>query len=61
MNRFGPLNGVRTALVIGAGLTAVLAVALGQWIVALVLLAAVAIHGWGWWYLARKKPYPGDT
>jgi hypothetical protein len=48
---FGPLNGVRTALVIVATLTAVAAAALGYWVAALVLAAAVAIHGLGWWYL----------
>lgn len=48
---FGPLNGVRTALVTAAGLTAVAAAALGYWTAAAVLAAGVAIHGAGWWYL----------
>lgn len=51
---FGPLNGVRTALVIAAGLTALLAAAFGQWIVTTVLLVAVAVHGLGWLYLYRQ-------
>lgn len=52
---FGPLNGVRVALVALAGLTALLAGFLEQWTVALVLAAGVAIHGLGWWYLARQR------
>jgi hypothetical protein len=52
---FGPLNGVRTALVIAAGLAGLLAAALGQWIVTLVLLIGVAIHGLGWLYLYRQS------
>jgi hypothetical protein len=52
---FGPLNGVRVALVTLAALTAVLAAALGEWTVTLVLAAGVAIHGLGWWYLARQR------
>ncbi len=52
---FGPLNGVRTALVIAAGVTALLAAALGQWVVTLVLLIGVAIHGLGWLYLYRQS------
>ena len=51
---FGPLNGVRTALVIAAGVTALLAAVLGQWVVTLVLLIGVAIHGLGWLYLYRQ-------
>lgn len=52
---FGPLNGVRTALVIAAGLAALLAAAYGEWIVTLVLLTGVAIHGLGWLYLYRQN------
>ena len=48
---FGPLNGVRTALVTAAALTAVAAAALGYWTAAAVLTAGVAVHGLGWWYL----------
>ncbi len=52
---FGPLNGVRTALVILAGVTAVVAAIVGQVVVALVLALAVALHGLGWWYLYRQQ------
>ena len=52
---FGPLNGVRTALVGGAILAAIVAAALGQWVVTIVLGLAVAIHGLGWLYLYRQR------
>lgn len=52
---FGPLNGVRTALVILAGLTAVVAAVVGQPLVAVVLALGVAVHGLGWWYLYRQR------
>lgn len=52
---FGPLNGVRTALVILAAVAAVVAGLLGEWLVAGVLLAGVAFHGLGWWYLYRQQ------
>lgn len=55
---FGPLNGVRTALVVGAALTALLAAAFGQWLVTAVLLLGVAIHGLGWLYLYRQAQRP---
>jgi multidrug efflux pump subunit AcrB len=51
---FGPLNGVRTALVIGAGVAAIVAAALGWWAAAIVLLVAIGIHGLGWLYLYRR-------
>ena len=51
---FGPLNGVRTALVILAAMAAVLAFVFGQWFMGVMLLAAVAVHGGGWWYLYRR-------
>ena len=51
---FGPLNGVRSALVIAAFLTAIVAAILGFWVAAAVLLAAVAVHGLGWFYLWKK-------
>lgn len=53
---FGPLNGVRVALVTLAGLAALVAAVLGEWTVTLVLAAGVAIHGAGWVYLARQRP-----
>ena len=51
---YGPLNGVRAALVACAVLAAIAAGALGYWTAALVLLAGVAVHGAGWFYLAAK-------
>lgn len=48
---FGPLNGVRTALVIGAGLAALVALVTGRIGAAVVLLLGIAIHGAGWLYL----------
>lgn len=50
---YGPLNGVRVALVIGAVLAGIAAGALGHWTAALVFLGAVVVHGIGWVYLAR--------
>lgn len=52
---FGPLNGVRTALVIGAAVAAIIAAAFGWWGAALVLLVAIAIHGAGWWWLWKQR------
>ncbi|MFP3913328.1 MAG: hypothetical protein ACLFWM_00505 [Actinomycetota bacterium] len=52
---FGPLNGVRTALVIGAALTALVAAVLGQWTVTVVLGLGVAVHGLGWLYLYQVR------
>lgn len=57
---FGPLNGVRTALVIGAALAALAAMAFGEWFVAAVLLLAVAVHGLGWLYLYRQPHQSQD-
>jgi len=51
---FGPLNGVRVALVACAVLAAIAAAAVGYWTAALVLLAGVAVHGAGWVYLAAQ-------
>jgi hypothetical protein len=48
---FGPLNGVRTALVIAAALAAVVSFVAGYPGAALNLLAGGAVHGLGWWYL----------
>jgi hypothetical protein len=52
---FGPLNGVRTALVIGAALAALVSLAVGYPGAALVLLLGVGIHGLGWLYLYSKR------
>ena len=48
---FGPLNGVRTALVIAAVLAALVSVVAGYPGAAIVLMVGVAIHGVGWYYL----------
>jgi hypothetical protein len=55
---FGPLNGVRTALVVAAGLCAVLALFLGRAEVALILMAGIAAHGGLWWWMWRHRPHP---
>ena len=52
---FGPLNGVRTALVIAAAIAALAAIVLGEWVMATMLLLGVALHGVGWWYLWRRQ------
>lgn len=51
---FGSLNGVRTALVVTAVLAAILAAFFGQWIMTAMLMAGVALHAAGWWYLYRR-------
>jgi hypothetical protein len=51
---FGPLNGVRTALVISAAVAALASLVAGHPVAAIVLLIAVAIHGLGWLYLYRR-------
>lgn len=48
---FGPLNGVRTALVIAAALAAVVSLFAGYSEAALVLSLGVLLHGLGWLYL----------
>jgi hypothetical protein len=53
---FGPLNGVRTALVIAAGIAALAAAIVGEWVMASLLAAGVAGHGIGWWYLWKQRP-----
>lgn len=52
---FGPLNGVRTALVIAAALAAVVSLILGYPEAAAVLALGVAIHGLGWLYLYATR------
>lgn len=54
---FGPLNGVRLALVIAAALAGLVAILAGFPEAGLVLLAGVAIHGAGWLYLYSHR-YP---
>ncbi len=51
---YGPLNGVRVALVTLAVIAALFAAVLGYWMVTLILLAGVALHGLGWLYLAQQ-------
>jgi hypothetical protein len=51
---FGPLNGVRVALVSFAVVAAIASLIVGYPVVAVVLLAGVAIHGLGWLYLYRQ-------
>jgi hypothetical protein len=51
---FGPLNGVRVALVCLAVVAAIAALIAGYPLVTAVLLAGVAIHGLGWLYLYRQ-------
>ena len=56
---FGPLNGVRVALVASAVVAALAAALIGEFVVTVVLLAAVFVHGLGWVYLYRKYERPG--
>lgn len=58
---FGPLNGVRTALVIAAILAALVSVIAGYPGAAIVLMVGVAIHGAGWYYLyVTRDQRPGS-
>jgi hypothetical protein len=52
---FGPLNGVRVALVGLAFLAGLIALVAGYPGAALVLFAGVGVHGLGWLYLYRQK------
>jgi len=51
---FGPLNGVRSALVATAVFAAIIAFALGLPVAGVVILAGVAVHGLGWWWLYQR-------
>jgi len=51
---FGPLNGVRVALVALAGVAAVAGLIAGYPVVTLVLVLGIAVHGLGWLYLYRQ-------
>ncbi|HEU4915703.1 MAG TPA: hypothetical protein VFV13_03985 [Acidimicrobiia bacterium] len=57
---FGPLNGVRVALVCFAVVAAIAGLIAGYPIVSALLLAGVALHGLGWLYLYRQhlRRYP---
>lgn len=57
---FGPLNGVRTALVAAAAVAAIAAAFVGEWVMTAMLLLGVALHGMGWWYLWRQRE-PHDS
>lgn len=57
---FGPLNGVRVALVIAAALAGLTALVAGYAAAGIVLLAGVALHGAGWLYLYSHR-YPDST
>lgn len=52
---FGPLNGVRTALVIAAALAAIASLIAGYPAAAAVLALGVVIHGLGWLYLYATR------
>jgi hypothetical protein len=52
---FGPLNGVRVALVATAVVASLAALFVGFIGAAVVLLVAVAIHGLGWLYLYTRR------
>lgn len=54
MVMFGPLNGVRVALVCFAVVAALAALIAGYPFVTVVLLGGVVIHGLGWLYLYRQ-------
>jgi hypothetical protein len=56
---FGPLNGVRVALVCFAVVAALAALIAGYPGASLVLMVGVAIHGFGWLYLYRQRPRSG--
>ncbi|MGH9195601.1 MAG: hypothetical protein ACRD1T_07670 [Acidimicrobiia bacterium] len=52
---FGALNGVRTTLVVGAAIAAIVALILGYPIVTIVLGTGILAHGALWWWLWRQK------
>lgn len=56
---FGPLNGVRTALVIAAIVAALVSLVTGHPGAAAILMLGVAIHGLGWLYLYSKRENAG--
>jgi hypothetical protein len=57
---FGPLNGVRTILVVGAGICAVVALLVGYPIVTVILVAGIGAHGALWWWMYRHRPGVND-
>lgn len=52
---FGPLNGVRIALVAASAVAAIAAFIAGYAAAGIILLAGVALHGLGWLYLWRQR------
>lgn len=57
---FGPLNGVRIALVSAAAVAGLAAILSGYVGAGLVLLVGVGIHGLGWLYLYNKARSSSD-
>lgn len=55
VHMFGPLNGVRTALVIAAGVAALISLILGYPAAAAILGVGIAVHGLGWLYLYHDR------
>lgn len=58
---FGPLNGVRTALVIAAIIAALVSLIAGYAAAAGILMLGVAIHGLGWLYLYATRERTGSN
>jgi hypothetical protein len=58
---FGPLNGVRTALVIAAIVAALVSLIAGYAGAAGILMLGVAIHGLGWLYLYAIRDRTGAS
>jgi hypothetical protein len=58
---FGPLNGVRVALVAGALVAAVVAAGYGRWEVTLVLGLAIIAHGLLWLRMWRDHQRSSRT
>ena len=52
---------LRAILVAGAAVAAVLSAAFGQWSAALILLAAVGVHGYATRYVRRLRLARGDV
>lgn len=44
---------------VAAAIAAIAAAVLGEWVMAGLLAAGVALHGLGWWYLWKQRP-PAD-
>jgi hypothetical protein len=55
---FGPLNGVRTALVAGAVICSIVALIMGRPIVAAVLSVGIAAHAALWWWMYQHRDDP---